>query len=117
MQTVQASAVMAGFVDEMASIDGIEKTADMEAAFKGLLLGGALGAGVTFGGAKLIVEMIKKNKKFAALIGGILGASLGAGAGIMIPSPPPAAPAGPTTIQTGPYTGLPVGTRYADVVT
>lgn len=116
MQTVQTNAVMVGFVEEMASIDGIEKTADMEAALKGLLVGGALGAGVTFGGAKLIIEMIKKNKKFAALIGGVLGASLGAGAGLMMPSSP-AASAGPQVIQTGPYSGLPVGTRYSDVVT
>lgn len=112
VQIVQTDAVMVGFVDEMASIDGIEKTADMEAALKGLLIGGALGAGVTFGGAKLIIELIKKNKKFAALIGGILGASLGAGAGLMLPSSPPV---GSQTIQTGPYTGLPVGTRYSEI--
>ena len=114
MQTVQTNAVMVGFVDEMASIDGIEKTADMEAALKGLLVGGALGAGVTFGGAKLIIELIKKNKKFAALIGGVLGASLGFGAGLMIPGSP-GAPAGPQTIQTGPYTGLPAGTTYRQI--
>lgn len=114
VQTVQTNAVMFGFVDEMANIDGIEKTADLEAAFKGLLIGGALGAGVTFGGAKMIIEMIKRNKKFAALIGGILGASLGAGAGLMIQSSPDA-PAGPQTIQTGPYAGLPVGTTYRQV--
>lgn len=106
---------MAGFVDEMAAIDGIEKTGDLGAALTGLLVGGALGAGMTFGGAKAIVHLVQKNKKFAALIGGILGASLGAGAGMMLPSAPPAAAAGPQVIQTGPYTGLPVGTRYADI--
>ena len=108
------SAVIAGFVDEMAAIEGIEKTADMEAAMKGLLVGGTLGAGVTLGGAKMIVEMIKHNKKFAALMGGIMGASLGAGIGVMMPSPPPPPP-GSTTIQTGPYAGLPKGTRIREI--
>lgn len=110
--TRKYDALVAGFSDEL----GLEKTADMETAFQGLLIGGALGTGLTLGGAKLIVHLVKKNKNFAALIGGLLGATLGAGAGGFI-AEGAAPPAGPQTIQGGPYAGLPTGTRYTDIVT
>ena len=108
--TRKYDALIAGFADEL----GLEKTADMDAALKGLVIGGILGTGATFGGAKAIIHLIKKNRNFAALVGGILGATLGAGAGAVMTGSPPSAP---QTIQTGPYAGLPVGTTYADIVT
>ncbi len=103
-------ALLAGFSDEF----GLEKTADMETALKGIVIGGAIGAGSSIGGAKLIVHLIEKNRKFAALIGGLLGATMGAGAGFLLGK---AAPPSPQTIQQGPYAGLPVGTRYTDIAT
>lgn len=108
--TRRSDALLAGFAHEL----GLEKTADMDAAFKGLLIGGVLGTGATLGGAKAIVHMIQKNRNFAALVGGLLGAALGAGAGTLMGK---SAPPEDTTIRTGPYAGLPVGTRYTDIVT
>jgi hypothetical protein len=99
-------AVMAGFA-------GMEKTADWETAVKGLVIGGALGGGMGFGGAKAIVHLVEKHKGFAALIGGIIGATAGVGLGAAVSKPAPP----PQMIQHGTYAGLPAGTTYRGIVT
>lgn len=110
--TGHRSNLIIGFTDELAAIGGMEKTADWEAAVKGLLIGGLLGAGAGFGGSKWLVRLIERNKDMAAILGGALGASMGAGLGI-IARTKPAVP--PKTVQQGTYRGIPVGTRYSDL--
>lgn len=103
------SALMVGFADELAGLGGMEKTADWETALKGLLIGGLIGGGVGFGGAKAIAALIEKNKHVAAMMGAALGASMGISLGSLQSKPEV------KLIQTGPYQGLPEGTRYSEV--
>lgn len=104
-------AMMIGFAEELAVIGGLEKTADWDNAIKGLIVGGLLGGGAGFAGAKGLAYMIERNKKFAAMMGAALGASLGIAGGSLTRG----APGAPTTVQEGIYRGIPVGTRYGDI--